>query len=320
MKPLYTAKHSNSTGYVAVAPRPISRHELDQAEASLRQLVHGAASRLVASASRLLAWVFFQTQMCGRPAVKAAFSAVARDIGASERTVWNSARLLEDRKLLANTRGNGSAKVWELAAWPKPLQQTSATSVIEPLQPLQPLQKTSAICSGLPRARAVGSSSFSIKPKGNHHQTTALIVESATGEQDDDEAPLKPTSPGKTTEIDGHAFILQFQRELHRSRNLDTRLSGPIDPPTFRRALAILTEFGTDQGAFPRAMAWLNNFDRAGKQERINAAGEAGYGFYRADAEREAKRIREQGSQKRSAHQERAMREFLKSEARRTTA
>ena len=97
----------------ALAPRAIVRHELDQVEASLRQFVHGAGSRLVASASRLLAWVYLQTQMCGREAVKAAYSAVAREIGVSERTARNSTRQLEGLKLLAATRGNGSAKIWE---------------------------------------------------------------------------------------------------------------------------------------------------------------------------------------------------------------
>jgi hypothetical protein len=146
--------------------------------------------------------------------------------------------------------------------------------------------------TGSPRARAFSEVDFYIKPKGNHHQTTTLLVESTGTEQDDDEAPLNPKFPPDkglpaTSTSDGRRLIVLFQLELHSSRNRDTRPTHQrVDPPTFRRTLAILTVFGTDEGAFPRAMAWLNDFDRDGKQERINAAGEAGYGFYLADAKK----------------------------------
>src|SRR5262249_32165186 len=226
-----------------LAPRLIEPGDLARAGASLQQFILRVASQLPAGASHLLAWVYFQTRMCGRGSVRAAAPAVARDIGVSERAVWNGARQLEDRGFLVATRRNGSNKIWELTAWPKPVQPASATSAI-------PVQQTSAIpvqnCTGSPRARAFSEEQSCIRT-GNHPPLqTALIAET-----DDDEASTNAKgseTPALAAFVpDGRRvareLVNRAQRELSKSRNLDTRLSSPIAEPTFQRARAILEQF-----------------------------------------------------------------------------
>jgi hypothetical protein len=283
-----STRYNNPTD--PLAPRPIGHGDLSRTGASLQQVIR-VASQLTTGAFNLMAWVYFQTRMHGRGSVRAAAPAVARDIDVSERTIWNSAKYLEGLKLLAPTRGNGSDKIWELAAWPKPVQPTSATSAL-------PVQPTSAVpvqnCTGSPRGRAFSEKQSCIKTENHHPLQTALIGERA----DDDEAPLDTkipeTPPLVASTVDrlrtAKKLVDQAQRELKKSRNMDSRLTAPMEAPTFQRARAILERFSS----WEHLLAWLNEFDRDARYESIRAVGQGGYGFYLSDARKNAARIRQE--------------------------
>ena len=70
-------------------------------------------------------------------------------------------------------------------------------------------------------------------------------------------------------------------------RNLDSRLSSRIGQPGLMQTLAIRGLFETHE----HFVAWLDDFNRGGGQERIKAPNLDGYWFYLADAKINAGRI-----------------------------
>ncbi len=279
---------SSSAAGDPLAPRQVSPGDLDQAAATLQE----AASRLRPNASRLVAWVNFQTVMCSRSCVKAAAPAAAADIGVSERTIWNLVTELQG-EWLAKTRGNGSAKVWQLAdqceACRGPVQSTNAeTGVTSANQCKKPVQN----CTGSSRAR-VFETDFLLEGKSSSSEQTALFVESAP-KTDEDEATPKAERPMAALAAPDHAAVevRYAQDQLRRSRNLGNTGTSTKEPH-FQQAAAIRSLFQSRE----HFRTWLDGFDRHGKVGCIRAAGIAGYNFYLTDAkrylEREAQAIRE---------------------------
>jgi hypothetical protein len=157
------------------------------------------------------------------------------------------------------------------------------------------VQPTSAVpvqnCTGSPRARAFSEEQPCIKTENHHPPQSALIAERA----DDDETPLDAKTPETPLLVAStpdarqiaEELVHRAQRELKKSRDMDTRIKAPMESPTFHRARAILEQFSN----WEHFLAWLEEFDRDARQESIRAAGQGGYGFYLADARKNAARI-----------------------------